>query len=145
MTYSFKFALIPSSAVTQCLLEVMARYRGSKGVGRKNQHRVSKREYISIKSIFTPLMAAAGLVAVAMASAPAPAQAQNVKITGLGALDGEFCNRDRGLLLEDPNGTVILYDAGRTGLDHPLLAAQDIDVVLLTSMHSDHLGTQKTM
>lgn len=98
-----------------------------------------------IKSFFAPLAAAAAIVALAMASAPA--QAQNVKITGLGALDGDFCNRDRGLLLKDPNGTVILYDAGRTGLDHPLLAGGEIgefiDVVLLTSMHSDHLGTQK--
>ena len=99
-----------------------------------------------IQSFFAP-RAAASVVVLAMASAPTPAQAQNVEITGLGALDGDFCNRDRGLLLKDPNGTVILYDAGRTGLDHPLLAGgeigEDIDVVLLTSMHSDHLGTQK--
>lgn len=39
---------------------------------------------------------------------------EQVKITPLGSHDGEFCARDRALILEDPNGTRILYDAGRT-------------------------------
>ena len=37
-----------------------------------------------------------------------------VKITPLGSHDGEFCPFDRALVFEDPDGTRILYDAGRT-------------------------------
>lgn len=45
----------------------------------------------------------------------------DVKVTPLGSHDGEFCSRDRALVFEDPNGTRILYDAGRTvaGPDDP--------------------------
>src|SRR4030095_10371800 len=43
-----------------------------------------------------------------------PALAQGVKITPLGGIDGEFCPQDRALIFEDPNGTRILYDPGRT-------------------------------
>ncbi len=39
---------------------------------------------------------------------------QTVKITPLGSHDGEFCSRDRAMLFEDPDGTKLLYDAGRT-------------------------------
>ena len=42
------------------------------------------------------------------------ALAANVKVTPLGGQDGEFCPQDRALIFEDPNGTRILYDAGRT-------------------------------
>jgi hypothetical protein len=35
-------------------------------------------------------------------------------VTPLGGQDGEFCPQDRALIFEDPNGTRILYDAGRT-------------------------------
>lgn len=63
-----------------------------------------------------------------------------VKVTPLGSHDGEFCSRDRALVFEDPNGTRILYDAGRTvgGPDDPRLG--DIDVVLVSHMHGDHVG-----
>ena len=66
--------------------------------------------------------------------------AANVKITPLGSHDGEFCRYDRALVFEDPDGTRILYDAGRTvrGPGDPRLG--EIDVVLLSHVHGDHLG-----
>jgi L-ascorbate metabolism protein UlaG (beta-lactamase superfamily) len=69
-----------------------------------------------------------------------PAAAANVKITPLGSHDGEFCRLDRALVFEDPDGTRILYDAGRTvhGPDDPRLGK--IDAVLLSHVHGDHLG-----
>ena len=72
------------------------------------------------------------------------ARAQNVTITPLGQKTGEFCRADRALLFEDPNGTTILYDAGRTvaGATDARLPA-GLDVVLLSSVHSDHIGVGK--
>ncbi|HXH82633.1 MAG TPA: MBL fold metallo-hydrolase [Candidatus Tectomicrobia bacterium] len=69
-----------------------------------------------------------------------PAGPGVVKITPLGSHDGEFCPLDRALVLEDPDGTRILYDAGRTvrGANDPRLGK--IDVVLLSHVHGDHLG-----
>ena len=69
-----------------------------------------------------------------------PALAQNVKVTPLGGIDGEFCPQDRALIFEDPNGTRILYDAGRTvaGASDPRLGK--IDIILVSHMHGDHLG-----
>ncbi len=63
-----------------------------------------------------------------------------VKITPLGSHDGEFCILDRALVLEDPDGTRILYDAGLTvrGANDPRLGK--IDAVLLSHVHQDHLG-----
>lgn len=63
-----------------------------------------------------------------------------VKVTGLGSHDGEFCRYDRALLFEDPNGTRVLYDAGRTvaGADDPRLG--DVDLVLVSHLHGDHVG-----
>ena len=53
-----------------------------------------------------------------------PALAQNVKVTPLGSIDGEFCPQDRALVFEDPNGTRVLYDPGRT------VAAQQTEVLI---------------
>lgn len=66
-----------------------------------------------------------------------------VKVTPLGSHDGEFCAMDRALVFEDPNGTRILYDAGRTvaGADDPRLG--DIDVILVSHMHGDHVGDRR--
>src|SRR3954466_14949642 len=69
-----------------------------------------------------------------------PESAQTVKITPLGSHDGEFCPLDRALVFEDPDGTRILYDAGRTvrGPNDPRLGK--IDAGLLTHVHGDHIG-----
>ena len=68
------------------------------------------------------------------------AVAQVVKVTPLGGIDGEFCPQDRALIFEDPNGTRILYDPGRTvaGADDPRLGK--IDIILVSHMHGDHVG-----
>ena len=64
----------------------------------------------------------------------------DVKITPLGSQQGEFCQLDRALILEDPDGTRILYDPGRTvaGADDPRLGK--IDAILISHMHGDHVG-----
>jgi len=79
------------------------------------------------------------IIWIAVAAAQSVAAA-NVKITPLGSHDGEFCRFDRAMILEDPDGTRILYDAGRTvaGPDDPRLGK--IDVVLVSHMHGDHVG-----
>ncbi|MEQ8651027.1 MAG: MBL fold metallo-hydrolase [Kiloniellales bacterium] len=68
-----------------------------------------------------------------------------VKITPLGGQDGEFCRLDRALVLEDPTGTRLLYDAGRTvaGPEDPRLG--EIDVVLVSHVHGDHIGDRHTV
>ncbi|MGB5631848.1 MAG: MBL fold metallo-hydrolase [Waterburya sp.] len=68
------------------------------------------------------------------------AQGSEVKITPLGSHDGEFCKFDRALMFEDPDGTRLIYDVGRTvagGADERL---GRIDAVLLSHAHGDHLG-----
>jgi L-ascorbate metabolism protein UlaG (beta-lactamase superfamily) len=73
-----------------------------------------------------------------------PALAQTVKVTPLGGIDGEFCPQDRALVFEDPNGTRILYDPGRTvaGPTDPRLGK--IDIILVSHMHGDHVGNAHT-
>ncbi|KPP97627.1 MBL fold metallo-hydrolase [Marinobacter sp. HL-58] len=90
-------------------------------------------------------LAVAGAAGCLMLAAALPAKASEhvVKVTPLGSHDGEFCSRDRALVFEDPNGTRILYDAGRTvaGPEDPRLG--DIDVILVSHMHGDHVGDQR--
>lgn len=83
------------------------------------------------------LAAIASVVATAVA---APVMAQTVQVTPLGGIEGEFCPQDRALIFEDPNGTRILYDPGRTvaGPGDPRLGR--IDIVLVSHMHGDHAG-----
>lgn len=71
---------------------------------------------------------------------PALAATDTVKVTPLGSHSGEFCRMDRALIFEDPSGTRILYDAGRTvaGADDPRLG--DIDIILVSHVHGDHVG-----
>lgn len=82
------------------------------------------------------------LFALALASILDTARAADghVKLTPLGSHDGEFCSLDRAIVFEDPDGTRILYDAGRTvrGPEDPRLGK--IDGVLLSHVHGDHLG-----
>lgn len=80
------------------------------------------------------------LSALAIGLAVQTAGAANVKITSLGSHEGEFCPQDRALVFEDPNGTRILYDPGRTvaGADDPRLGK--IDIILVSHMHGDHVG-----
>ena len=80
---------------------------------------------------------------VALAALSLSAQsawAADVKITPLGSMEGEFCQLDRALILEDPDGTRLLYDPGRTvaGPNDPRLGK--IDAVLVSHMHGDHVG-----
>jgi L-ascorbate metabolism protein UlaG (beta-lactamase superfamily) len=88
----------------------------------------------------TRLAAWGGILGLAAALLAAPAAAQTVKVTPLGGVDGELCPQDRALVFEDPNGTRILYDPGRTvaGAEDPRLGK--IDLVLVTHMHGDHVG-----
>lgn len=88
--------------------------------------------------------AIAALTVVVIAFAGTTASAQNVKVTPLGGQDGEFCLLDRALIFEDPNGTRLLYDPGRTvaGPNDPRLGK--IDVVLVSHMHGDHVGDRHT-
>src|SRR5437868_3554220 len=79
-------------------------------------------------------------LACAAAMAAGAAVAQNVKVTPLGTHDGEFCSRDRALIFEDPNGTRILYDPGQSVLGPDDSRLGKIDVVLVSHMHSDHVG-----
>ncbi len=74
---------------------------------------------------------------------PLTALSQTVKITPLGSHDGEFCSRDRAMLFEDPDGTRLLFDVGRTvaGPEDPRLGK--IDVVLLSGVHGDHIGDKR--
>ena len=74
-----------------------------------------------------------------------PAFAQSVKVTPLGGIDGEFCPQDRALVFEDPNGTRVLYDPGRTvaGATDPRLGK--IDIILVSHMHGDHAGNAHTL
>ena len=86
-------------------------------------------------------IAALGAAGAALAF---PALAQTVKVTPLGGIDGEFCPQDRALVFEDPNGTRILYDPGRTvaGATDPRLGK--IDIILVSHVHGDHVGNAHT-
>lgn len=88
-----------------------------------------------------PLLAAT--MALTIVFIGASASAQTVKITPLGSHDGEFCKFDRAMVLEDPDGTRILYDAGRTvaGADDPRLGK--VDALLVSHMHGDHVGDKR--
>src|SRR5262245_5465294 len=91
------------------------------------------------------LLAAVAILSLAACAGTGPAPSGSpsggvVKITSLGSHDGELCPLDRAIVFEDPDGTRILYDAGRTvrGPNDPRLGK--IDAILLSHVHGDHLG-----
>jgi len=65
-----------------------------------------------------------------------------VRITPLGSHPGELCFFDRAIVFDDPTGIRILYDPGRT-VDENDPRLGDIDAMLLTHVHPDHLGDQR--
>ena len=79
---------------------------------------------------------AAGFIAVTAQSV----SAANVKVTPLGSVEGEFCKFDRAMIFEDPDGTRILYDAGRTVAGAEDSRLGKIDALLVSHMHGDHVG-----
>lgn len=66
-----------------------------------------------------------------------------VQITPLGSKTGEFCQSDRAFILQDPTGVRILYDPGTTVAGGSDSRLGDVHVVLLSHVHSDHLGNAK--
>jgi len=62
-----------------------------------------------------------------------------VRVTPLGSHAGELCVTDRAMLFEDPTGIRILYDPGRT-VDENDARLGDVHVMLLSHVHSDHIG-----
>jgi Cft2 family RNA processing exonuclease len=89
------------------------------------------------QKLLAPCFAMAFMSALLFAQA---ALAADVKITPLGSQEGEFCQLDRAMILQDPDGTRVLYDPGRTvaGAEDPRLG--EIDAVLVSHMHGDHVG-----
>ena len=79
-------------------------------------------------------------LATLLFAASQPAMAENVKITPLGSNKGEFCQLDRAMVLEDPDGTRILYDPGRTVAGAKDSRLGKIDAILVSHMHGDHVG-----
>jgi len=89
------------------------------------------------QKLLAPCFAIAFLSALLFGQA---ALAADVKIIPLGSQEGEFCQLDRAMILQDPDGTRVLYDPGRTvaGAEDPRLGK--IDAVLVSHMHGDHVG-----
>ena len=88
------------------------------------------------------LAGCAGVPSQGQAQAPAPGGV--VKVTPLGGFDGEFCAQDRALVFEDPNGTRVLYDPGRSVMRATDPRLGKIDILLVSHMHGDHLGNAYT-
>jgi len=86
------------------------------------------------------IAAAVAVLGFTVAQTGAAQAAGGVKVTPLGLVKGEFCKFDRAMIFEDPNGTRLLYDAGRTvaGGKDPRLGK--VDVLLVSHMHGDHVG-----
>jgi L-ascorbate metabolism protein UlaG (beta-lactamase superfamily) len=75
--------------------------------------------------------------------ARAEQSSNTVKITPLGARTGELCAVDRALIFEDPTGVRILYDPGVTTAGGEDARLGDVDVIIVSHNHFDHMGTGK--
>jgi len=84
-----------------------------------------------------------GLVPLVLAAFAGVCAAQNVKMIPLGTHNGELCDRDRAMIIEDPTGVRFLYDPGQSvlGGDDPRLGT--VHVVLLSHAHGDHMGDMR--
>ena len=98
------------------------------------------------KSMVILVALAAGMVGAHLHLAPAAlaATSANVKVTPIGGQDGEFCLLDRAMVFEDPDGTRVLYDPGRTVAGPNDARLGKINVILVSHMHSDHVGDKHT-
>jgi L-ascorbate metabolism protein UlaG (beta-lactamase superfamily) len=65
-----------------------------------------------------------------------------VRVTPLGSHDGELCSDDRAMIFEDPTGVRLLYDPGRR-VDENDPRLGDVDVLLLSHAHVDHMGDRR--
>lgn len=79
-------------------------------------------------------------IAVLLLTLTQSVMAANVTVTPLGSIKGEFCQLDRAMLFEDPDGTRVLYDPGRTVAGAEDSRLGKIDAILLSHMHGDHVG-----
>ena len=93
---------------------------------------------------FTVRKAAIAVSSCVLLVAAQTASSAEVKITPLGSHDGEFCKFDRAMIFEDPDGTRLLYDAGMTVAGFGDTRLGDIDVILVSHMHGDHVGARHT-
>lgn len=83
------------------------------------------------------------ILTVILISGWSMAWGQNVIITPLGSHANQFCRNDRALLFQDPNGTTVLYDPGRTIAGAGDTRVGAVNVMILSSVHADHIGDVK--
>jgi L-ascorbate metabolism protein UlaG (beta-lactamase superfamily) len=90
-------------------------------------------------SVWAAMLATMGVAGSGLAVSPFQ-ETPMVKVTPLGSHAGDSCRDDRALLFEDPTGVRVLWDPGRTiegGTDGRLA---DVHVVILSHLHTDHIG-----
>lgn len=102
----------------------------------QTKHRTRVRLVLGVCAVMIVVL---GMVMSGMAVRSAQ-ETPTVKVTPLGSHTGDSCRDDRALLFEDPTGVRVLWDPGRTvegGMDARL---GDVHVVILSHIHTDHIG-----